>query len=104
MKTLTIYGHSDDLIETSGLPGCDEFDVYGNNPYHGALTIKSSESEIRVHCIYDGHWCFAIGPLDGDYDKMPNWPIRRTWAANNPYSETVEIDCPDDAVLLFNKS
>lgn len=24
MKTLTVYGASDDLVESEGLPGCDE--------------------------------------------------------------------------------
>lgn len=101
MKTLTVSGSSDDLITTDGLPGCDEFNVNPKGAYAGKLIVKSKKLkvEITIHCIYDGHWCFAIGPNDGDYDEMPDWPIRRRWGELAAYSELVEIDCPDDATL-----
>lgn len=101
MRTLTIYGASDDLIESDGLPGCDEFNVYPDGSYAGAFRVQSKESTITVHCIYAGHWCFAVGPEDDDYEKLPDWPIRRKWGDNSAYSETIEIDCPDDARVKF---
>lgn len=102
MKLLTVYGASDDLIEASGIKGEDEFNSY-KSPYAGKLivTSKSAKAKISIHCIYHGHWCFGIGPDDGDYDVMPDWTITRTWGEDTPYSETVKIECPDDAVLKF---
>jgi len=99
MKTFSISGASDDLIETAGIPGCDEFNAIKDGPHIAVLGIWSSSGNIEVHCIYSGFWAFAIGPIDGDYDKMPSWEIRRAWGTVVPYSETVEIDVPDDAIL-----
>lgn len=105
MKKLTVSGSSDDLIEASGIKGCDEFNSY-KSPYAGQLTVKSKSTgqSIAIHCIYSGHWCFAVGPLTGDYDAMPNWPITREWGTEEAYSETLTISCPDDAVLSFDRT
>ena len=102
MKTFKIYGASDDLIETEGLQGCDEFNVYPNGPYAGRVTIKAGDVSLAVHAIYDGHWAFAIGPDNGDYDEMPEWKITRAWGRDSAYSETVEIECPDEARLVHD--
>lgn len=105
MKDLTIYGASDDLIETEGIPGCDEFEacIIGGGVYAGVLRVRSKEGSLDIYCIYDGCWCFAIGTEDGDYDMMPQWPVRRTWGDQVPYSETLRIGVPDDAVLAFER-
>lgn len=100
MKTLKIYGASDDLVETSGIDGCDEFGVYNSDSrYMCELTVHSADGEITVHAIYTGSWAFAITTEMGDCDQMPDWPVRRTWGKDSSYSETLEIDVPDDAVL-----
>jgi hypothetical protein len=105
MKTLTVSGCSDDLIETEGLPGCNEFNVCKEGPYIATLQVDAGGVSIAIHCIYAGHWCFAVGPLDGYGDAygdaMPAWPIRRTFGDVCAYSETLEIDCPDDATLVL---
>lgn len=100
MKTFSISGGSDDLIETDGIPGCDEFNVVKDGPHMAKLTIETPDSvTLDIHCIFDGYWAFAIGSQDGDCDEMPPWPIRRVWGKDAPYSEHVEIDVPDDAEL-----
>jgi hypothetical protein len=101
MKTLTVYGASDDLIEADGIPGADEFGNGSNNIYRGYLHVKAGDHEIAIHCIYFGHWCFGVGTLSGnDYDDFPDWPIRRGWGGRG-YSEVLEIDLPDDARLEY---
>ncbi len=103
MKTFTIYGASDDLIETSGIDGCDEFysDSTDDSRIVKHLQIQSSFGNISIYCIYAGSWCFALGAEDGDdFDEFPDWKIYRTWGKYSAYSETVEIDLPDDAILV----
>lgn len=104
MKTLKIWGASDDLLETSGLPGCDEFNVYGNGPLMGKLTVKGKGMHLHIYALYDGAWSFAIGTQEGDdCDEFPGNQITRRWGNDSPYSETVLIECPPDAILAFSK-
>lgn len=106
-KTFSIFGASDDLIETAGIDGCDEFYRKGNYLLAGTFSISSEREvmEIFVHAVYDGHWCFAVGTRSGDdYNLFPNWKITRMWGETpdgfgSPYSEYMEIEVPDDAVL-----
>lgn len=102
MKTLKVYGASDDLIETSGIEGCDEFNKVSDTPYVGYLAVDDGKTPVRIHCIYDGSWAFAItsNDEDNDYRSFPDWTIRSTWGKDCPYSETLEIDVPDDTVLV----
>lgn len=99
MKTFSISGASDDLIETNGIEGCDEFNIIEEGIYQTMLTIVAASGTLDIHCIYNGYWAFAIGSSDGDCDKQPPWPMRRIWGKYAPYSEVVEIECPDDARL-----
>ena len=101
MKTLRIYGASDDLIETEGLPGCDEFNVIQDGPHIATLQVYSTGAGcgFSIHAIYDGCWSFAIGQTSED-DEIPDWPVRLSWAG---YTQTIEIDCPDDAEMIFDR-
>lgn len=101
MKTLTVYGYSDDNVVFDGIPGADEFGCYGDTPYRGfyRLISASQDIELHIHVIYHGHWCFAVGPESGDSEEMPDWAIRRVWGGECAYSETLQIDVPDDVVL-----
>lgn len=99
MKTFSISGASDDLVETNGITGCDEFSIIKDGPWMTCLTIQAEGRTLDVHVIYNGYWAFAVGSSDGDSDEQPDWPIRRSWGRYAAYSEVVEIDCPDDAVL-----
>jgi hypothetical protein len=103
MKTLKVYGASDDLIEASGVEGCGEFSAHADGDYQGHLTVESGNTSqdyyvITLHVIHDGCWAFAVTM---DEDNPPNWPVRRFWGKDIPYSETLEIDVPDDARLSW---
>ena len=99
MKTFYIFGASDDLVECSGLVGCDEFNVHGSIAYHGYISLTSSTGSLKIHIIYDGSWAFAICPQDGDYDKFPDWNIIRSFGHDVRYSETIRIEVPDDTIF-----
>lgn len=107
MKILTVFGASDDCIEFSGIEGADEFYRTGYGEYAGLFCISSQgfamsqgwfgTQYMLIHCIYDGSWSFAISA--GLDEILPPWKITRTWGNNSDYSETVEIEVPDDTIL-----
>lgn len=104
MKTLLIYGASDDLIYFEGIPDGDEFNIYNadDNLVHGEFEIVSNEGRLRIYPIYDGCWMFAIGQvwdLSNTY-PLPNWPIVVTQHSEIRHSVLVTIQVPDDATLL----
>jgi len=99
MKTLTMYGQSDDLMEFDGLEGTDEFNP--SNSHENIMgtfevTSQSDWAGLKISVIYDGCWSFAIGLRDEE-TNFPNWPIRIS--RKHEYSMLVEIDVPDDAVF-----
>lgn len=97
MKTFTIYGASDDLIEIGGVPGADEF--YAQQlrgcPVMGSFVLGG---KMRVRAIYDGCWSFAVGQVDEDI-PLPEWPIRVSQHERG-YSTLLEIDVPDDVGIF----
>ena len=102
MQTLKMYGGSDDLIESSGIDGCDEFNICdAKTPCVGSFLVKSGGVEVFIHAIFYGAWAFAVtaGEDDADYRAPIPWPVRRTFGIDCEYSETLEIDVPDDARL-----
>lgn len=103
MKQLKIYGASDDLLEVGGIPGADEFYTSGNR-YMGYLHVKGEGLHLNIHVIYDGSWAFSVNTQMGDdCDQMPEWKIERLWGTESPYSETLIIHCPDDAIVAYSK-
>jgi hypothetical protein len=102
MKTLKIYGASDDLIETEGIEGCDEFSTHSPSKKKIEIRAGSVKPEgLDIWPIYTGSWAFAITAPFGDYDEYPAWPIRRYFGGESSHSETIEIDVPDDATLAM---
>ena len=101
MKTIKIYGASDDLIEVEGgCKGCDEYSTGETGPLMGMVQLHAGDNFVKIHCIYEGSWAFAICPQDGDFDFMP-WVVARTFGKDSPYSETVLISVPDDCEVSF---
>lgn len=94
MKTVTIYGASDDLVEVEGVPGADEFGAYSSRAHVGyfELISESTMGRLRVHCIYDGCWHFSFGQVE-EGDPWPQWPISTTF---DGYSAKHSIEVPDD--------
>ena len=63
-------------------------------------TDGSYKANLGPHAIYAGGWCFGVSANCGDFSQLPDWPQRRTWGKHCDYSETLEIDVPDDAKLI----
>lgn len=99
MQTAIFYGASDDLIEIEGVKGGDEFGIFAKEKYVAAFNLGG---KMRVHAIYDGCWCFAVGQVDEDI-PLPDWPIRLKWPGGRGYSTRLEIDVPDDVKVFEEK-
>ena len=117
MKTIVVYGHSDDLIYFRNIDSAEaesetrqnalrkdrkgrhvgEFDAdtitFNTIPDYTKFLVCG---EFFVHAFYslDGIWCFAVSRIEED-DSYPNYPIRVT-AHKNGYSMQLEIDVPPD--------
>ena len=103
MRTLTIYGASDDLIEMEGVPGADEFGAWGNGEggIRGSFVLGG---QMRILAIYGkrGCWSFALGQVDEGI-PFPDWPIRikqNLIRGEVGYSTQVEIDVPDGVGIV----
>jgi len=98
MQTAVFYGASDDLIEVEGVKGADEFGAYvgGAAGIHATFNVGG---KLRVHAIYDGCWCFAVGQVDEDI-ALPDWPLRIGMQPGTPYSTRLEIKVPDDVKIF----
>lgn len=94
MKTFTIYGSSDDLVETSGVPGTDEFNIISSGDHVGTFILGQ---RIRIEVYYDGVWSFALAQVEEEI-RFPDWPIRIS-QADNGYSTYIEIDVPDNTTF-----
>lgn len=110
MKTLSMYGASDDLIEVEGIEGADEYNgmAHGKSPYVMSFKVTSPSEPLglEIHVCYAGGWSFAVQPTedsDLDFCEFPAWPIRRSWGGGRGYSELLEIDVPDDAMIEEQK-
>lgn len=101
MKTLRMYGESDDLIEVEGIEGANEYypNVSHKDPYMATFIVESQSEAtgMQIHVLYDGCWSFAVSADDSE--TLPNWPMRRSWGGGRGYSELLEIDVPDDAMI-----
>jgi hypothetical protein len=102
-----MYGYSDDLVESEGIEGCDEFNAYSSSDIVARFHVISAEGQLEVNAIYgkNGCWGFAVLQVDEDV-PLPTWPIFVTQATNSlnengpQYSTLLEINCPDDAKLV----
>ena len=101
MKSIKIYGASDDLIEIEGsCKGCDEYGTGGSGPLMGKITLSSGDDVVMIYCIYVGSWAFAVCPQSGDYDRMP-WDVVYSFGSDTSYSQTLDISVPDDCEVSF---
>lgn len=107
MKTLRMYGHSDDCLEVEGLPGSDEFNpmnrdlkVDGKSLSMAVVQIGNGVQTICILAIYVGQWTFAHWREDDTEDKFPSFPVRITPSKDSVYSACFELDVPDDFVVL----
>lgn len=103
MRTIMIYGASDDLIEIEGstFPEPDEFSPAPESP--GVVKIEDSEGgRLLVFVQYAANnlspcWMIGLSQVDED-DPFPAWPIR--WSiTERGYSMKLEIDLPDGSVI-----
>lgn len=110
---ISIEGHSDDTIGAYGLPSefyslqsgqdgaMDDYDTCANNkPPMTFDIIAPTEGRLRVTCVYNGCWSFAIGLVDED-DPTPGF-LDRLRIVRDGYSMNVELDVPDDTCVVWN--
>lgn len=102
-KVLEIYGASDDLIETDGIDGCDEFCDASDLVHKGRLMVGTGRPNetMDIHVIYDGCWTFAISGFDNESERPADWPVTRSWRG---HSEVVEIEVPNDTRLRYESN
>lgn len=101
MRTAVFYGASDDLIEVEGVKGADEFPTADMNGPAGLAGSFVLGGRLRIRAFYDRHavWGFSVSQVE-DGVALPDWPIRISQQPDCDYSTRLEIDCPDDAVLI----
>lgn len=103
---ITIYGHSDDLVEVDGAVGAspEEFDVYSATKLKWRADFIAPSDDLaadrlRVYALYDGCWHFSVGQVDEDH-QLPPWPVaiqqKVAMSPDNPgYSVLLAIDAPE---------
>jgi hypothetical protein len=119
MKTIRIYGASDDGIVVNGDIN-EEFEANGG----GTLLIVSQPSErkatvdglsgtflpdaqagLYVHGVFGldetncGCWGFSVHQLEAD-TPLPDWDIKLL-AETESYSAILELELPDDAEIML---
>lgn len=79
-QTITITGHSDDIVNIEpAVGGLDEIGCYDKSP---VLVIHAGEKAVRLTMRYKGVWSAEVAPLAEDH-PMPDVVIH---AADNGYS------------------
>lgn len=104
-KTFTIYGASDDLVETSGIPGCDEFGAYSaKNGVNASFVLAGPGGSMRILAMYGPARtpCWAFAPMQVDEGvPFPDWPMRiHTGEPGLGYSTVLEVEVPDGTTLI----
>jgi len=96
-NTLTIYGHSDDLVEFEGAIR-QEFDCY-DTPWTGKLIAPDGDG-LLINALYgkNGTWMIGAGPLDED-QPMPAWPMTLANSADCRYSAALTLEVPDGVTV-----
>ena len=104
-----IYGASDDLVETNGISGCDEFGAYplNNEPsgFAGSFVLAGPGGSMRILAFYAPFSvgpCWTFAPMQMDEDvPFPDWPLRiHSGKPARGYSTVLEIDVPVGTVLV----
>ena len=108
MRTIQIYGHSDDLFELEGtvrsLGEPDEIGYFGGEVVVRLLEGAGSDVGCLIYGNYDpysGCWKFAIGKL-GEDSPVPGWAATAVWDYNNPdhpYSPLLVLTVPDNVLV-----
>jgi hypothetical protein len=106
MKTLKFYGANDNQIYAGPVENVDQFDNGACamcEAHAGRFLVSAGDDKICVHAIYAGSWGFAVTSENGqdDYETLPGWKMRRAFGVDVRYSETLEIDVPDNAELRW---
>jgi len=102
---INISGASDDLIEVMGdAPGCDEHGAAGDHDRESGFQLAGVfvVGNVRVRCLYDGCWSFAVGPLADGVVWPKHWKITIK-VAERDYSSEICIDTGDDKVAVIRE-
>ena len=108
MRTIAIYGHSDDLVEIDGTDrGAGETDEItapfsaegGDGPV--LVEFRHPQNGSMIVCAHyapdASRPCWMIGLMQtGEDIPLPDWPMR--WSSGE-YTVRLEIDVPDGTVI-----
>ena len=106
-RTLSFYGHSDDLLEIDGTIKGEPNEV-GCYDDTAAVSIRTEDEGLIITATYApratdvGCWSLGVSPLD-ELVAIPAWPI--TWKlADNGYSAVLTLMAPLGARVAQQKT
>lgn len=103
-QTFVMYGASDDLIESEGIPGCDEFSAAHSGKFVGSFVLAGPGGSMRILAIYGPRGCWAFAPMQLDEGvPFPDWPLRITHdvvRGEVGHSTRLQIDVPKGTALV----
>lgn len=100
MAILNAYGHSDDLVELTGIPGADEYPI-SKNKWVGVIEAPNGDTALLyVDYRSNGCWTVTLGLYEEDY-SLPDWPVTVTVDPDkaNRYSTYFTVEVPDGTTI-----
>lgn len=98
----TLWGASDDLVQTSVDGLDDEFECDGSG-WSGDLISAADgrRQEMRVHAAYvePGVWMVGVSQTR-DKMPLPNWVTTIVQSPEASYSVQMDVHCPDGTILV----
>lgn len=100
MKTLQFYGASDNLFEVEG-PGIrDEIGCYDRPGIYKVISNSGRLFVIGEYAVAnEATWMVGVQQADEDI-PLPAWPIRFVAKSPVSYSPMLELDVPDDTIVI----
>jgi len=84
-RTITFYGHSDDIIIWE-----DSLGQYDETYKNNLKLLDIDGNGLKIFAKYDGCWGFGINLLDEDI-PLPSWPISFSFEG---YTTKMSIEVP----------
>lgn len=102
-EILRISGSSDDLIHVEYVRKgkVDEFNVISDEPVVATLNIGGM---MRVRCLYDGCWTFALAMIDEGEHFSEDWSAWYERGSEvNDYTMILAIEAPEKTKAFLER-